>query len=354
MNGRRHSHPTLADVAAEAGVSLSTASRALRADSPVREATRRRVQAAARRLGYEPNRMARSLRMRASSFAGVIVPDIGVGFYARTLKGAQDALERAGYEVILMNTERQASREAAALRTLLAHRVHGVLLATSGGFADAPRVPVVFFDNLVEGAGAGHVAYANREGMTLLVDHLVGHGHDRIGYVGGPPRFTSGVERLDGFRRAMSAAGRTVLPEYVRFGDEAWSVESGKETARGLLTLTPRPTGLVAGSDTLAVGAFHAAREAGLNVPDDLAVVSFDDPFFADILDPPITALARNDRELGELAASLLLHAIETGKLGPPTEVRLPVELIVRRSCGCSVDREAGLAPRDDGRNTSV
>ena len=106
-------HPTLAEVAAAARVSLSTASRALRADSPVSEVTRRRVQSAARRLGYEPNQLARSLRTRTSFFAGVIVPDIGVGFYARVLKGAQDALERAGYQVIVMNTDREPAREAA-------------------------------------------------------------------------------------------------------------------------------------------------------------------------------------------------------------------------------------------------
>jgi LacI family transcriptional regulator len=334
MSTRSRGHPTLADVAAAAGVSLSTASRALRTDSPVSEATRRRVQGAARRLGYEPNQLARSLRTRASFFAGVIVPDIGVGFYARALKGAQDALERAGYQVIVMNTERQAKREAAALRTLLAHRVHGILLATSGGFSDSRRVPVVFFDNLVKGAGAGHVARANREGMTLLVDHLVEHGHERIGYVGAPPQFTSGIERLDGFRAALAAAGLPSSAERVALGDDVWSVESARKATLELFSLRARPTGLVAASDTLAVGAIQAARAAGLRVPEDLAVVSFDDPFFGDLLDPPITALARSERHLGELAASLLLHAIETRRFGPPTEVRLPVELIVRGSCG--------------------
>ena len=328
-------HATLADVAAAAGVSLSTASRALRDGSPVSDGSRRRVRAAARRLGYEPNQLARSLRTQASFFAGVIVPDIAIGFYARTLKGAQDALERAGYQVLVMNTERQAEREAAALRTLLSHRVRGVLLATSGGFERELPVPVVFFDNLVEGAGAGSVARANREGAALVVEHLVWHGHERIAYLGAPPSFTSGVERLAGFRAAMAAAGRDVPADHVALGDESWSVESGRAATRSLLALTPRPTALVAASDTLAVGAIQAVREAGLRVPDDLAVISFDDPFFADLLDPPITALSRTEHELGELAASLLLHAIESDRAGPPTEVRLPSELIVRRSCGC-------------------
>jgi DNA-binding LacI/PurR family transcriptional regulator len=332
-------HPTLADVAAEAAVSVSTASRALRETGSVSEETRRRVRSAARRVGYEPNRFARSLRTRSSNFIGLIVPDIAIGFYARVVKGAQDALERAGYQVLVMNTEREAEREAEALRTLAAHRVHGVLLATSGGFDGSPRVPVVLFDNLVEGAGAGHVARANREGVAVIVEHLVGHGHERIAYVGAPPLFTSGIERLDGFHAALKAAGLTGPPEYVGLGDDVWSVASGREATSELLAIVPRPTALVAASDTLAVGAIQATRDAGLRVPDDLAVISFDDPFFADLLDPPMTALARNERELGELAASLLLHAVHTGRVGPPTEVRLPVELIIRRSCGCPLSR---------------
>src|SRR5438270_3003922 len=117
--------PRLADVAAQAGVSLSTASRALHASDLVKPATRRRVEAAARRLGYEPNRIACSLRTRSSTLVGMIVPDVGIGFYARTVKGAQNVLERAGYNVLVMNTERAPEREAAALRTLLAHRDDG-------------------------------------------------------------------------------------------------------------------------------------------------------------------------------------------------------------------------------------
>jgi LacI family transcriptional regulator len=334
---RTSSDPILADVATEAGVSLSTASRALRDSGSVSEEARRRVRRAARRLGYEPNRLARSLRTRSSNFVGLIVPDIAVGFYARVVKGAQDALEQAGYQVLVMSTERKAAREADALRTLASHRVHGILLATSGGFDPSPRVPVVFFDNLVAGAGAGHVARANREGMRVIVEHLAEHGHERIGYLGAPPLLTSGSERLDGFHEAMVASGFAVSRDHVVLGDEAWSVQSGRQATAKLLALAARPTALVAASDTLAVGAIHAARDAGACVPGDLALISFDDPFFGDLLDPPITALARNERQLGELAASLLLHAIQTGRVGPPSVVRLPEELIVRRSCGCPV-----------------
>jgi LacI family transcriptional regulator, galactose operon repressor len=330
-----HRHPVLTDVAQAAGVSPSTASRALR-DSPlVNDRTRRRVKSVARRLGYEPDRVARSLRTRSSTLIGVIVPDIGTGFYARVVRGAQDTLERAGLQVVVMSTHRDPARESAALRTLLAHRVGGVLLATSGGFDETPRIPIVFFDNLVAGAGVANVARANHEGTGLLVEHLADHGHSRIAYIGGPPLLTSGIERADGFTEAIRKRGLPDGREYRVFGDEAWSANSGGECMRRLLELPVPPTAVVAASDTFSLGAIGALRDAGRTVPGDIAVVSFDDPFFGDLLDPPMTAIRRNDEELGELSASLLLHALETGGLGPPTEVRLPVELVVRRSCGC-------------------
>src|SRR5262249_17805722 len=152
--------PTLADVAAAAAVSTPTASRALRGSPLVGEPTRRRVQEAAGGLGFEPNRLARSLRTRSSMLVGVVVPDVAVAFYAAALKGAQDVLERAGYGVLVMNTERDRAREAESLRTLRAHRVDGLLVATSGGYT-TDATPVVFFDHV--GPGASSVAPANRE-----------------------------------------------------------------------------------------------------------------------------------------------------------------------------------------------
>jgi LacI family transcriptional regulator len=331
----RRRHPTLVDVARLANVAPSTASRALQESPLITEATKRRVRAAARRVGYEPNRIARSLRTRSANFVGVVVPDIGVGFYSRVVKGAGDVLEKAGYQVLVMNTEREPERERAALQTLLEHRVDGILLATSGSFALAPRVPIVFFDNLVPSVGVANVARANRDGMRLLVDHLVEHGHSRIAYIGGPPASTSGTERLDGFRLALDRHGLAQTPGFVRLGDAEWSSRSGGAEMEALLALAPQPTAVVTSSDTLALGAMQACRHAGLRLPDDMALVSFDDPFFGELLDPPMTALVRKDREIGELAASLILHALEVGAWGPPTEVRLPVELVVRRSCGC-------------------
>jgi len=327
-------HPTIVDVARAAEVAPSTASRALHESPRISEETKRRVRAAALELGYQPNRLARSLRT-SSHFIGIVVPDIGIGFYSRFVKGAQDAFETAGHQVLLMNTNREAGREHAAVGTLLEHRVAGMLLATSAQSEPEPRVPTVFFDNLVPNVGVANVAHANREGMTLLVEHLAWHGHSRIAYIGGPPTLTSGSERLDGFRATVRRLGLDRRKAYVELGDASWSPASGAGAMRRLLALTEPPTAVVTSGDTLALGAMSACRDAGLRLPDDLALASFDDPFFGELLDPPVTALARTDTEMGRLSASLLLHALATDALGPPTEVRTPVELVVRRSCGC-------------------
>lgn len=326
-------HATIVDVARVANVAPSTASRALSESPRISDSTKRRVRAAARSLGYQPNRIAQSLRLRSGNFVGIVVPDIGVDFYSRFVKGAQDVLQNAGRQVLVLNTEREAEREAAALRTLVEHRVAGLLLATSGGSAPQPRVPTVFFDNLAPGRGAAHVACANRDGVGILVEHLAGHGHTRIAYIGGPPTLTSGSERLEGFLQATARLG--LDGDAVELADAAWSTGSAAAAMERLLTRGRPPTAVVTSGDTLVLGAMSACRAAGLRLPDDMALVSFDDPAFGDLLDPPVTALARSDAAMGKLAASLLLHALDTGTLGPPTEVRLPVELVVRRSCGC-------------------
>jgi LacI family transcriptional regulator len=337
--------PTLADVAAAAGVSRATASRALSDNPNVNSDTRERVWQAARRLAFEPNHMARSLRTRSSQLVGMLLPDVAVASYASMLDGAQGVLEPAGYQVLVMNTGRRAEREQSALRTLYARHVDGMLVATSGGFVEGDA-PVVFFDHVLAGRGLGFTAADNHGGISTLVRHLVQvHGHERIAYIGAPleaspggPRLEHGsaTERLEAFRFAMGTLRLPVVPEYLVAGDHAWSDVSGGEAARALMELPEPPTAIVAASDTLALGSLRALRRARRGVPADVALVCFDDPLDGDLLDPPITALGRHYRELGELAAGILLEALRGASNGTPAEIRVPLELVVRSSCGCS------------------
>jgi len=337
---------TLADVAAAAGVSQATASRALAGSPRVNARTRERVWSIADRLGFEPNRAARSLRRGRTSAVGLVVPDVAVAFYAAALKAAQEVLEAAGYHVLVVNTARAARRERAALRTLRSHQVDGLIVATSGGYEDM-GVPAVFLDSLPPELGEGAVALANEDGIARLVRHLVElHGHERVAYVGPPDQagpgeeplvHSTGRERLEGFRRAIGAAGLALPPEHVRLSDPACSERVARALARELLAGPARPSAIVAGADTLALGVLEGARDREVRVPDELAVVSFDEPPYADLLDPPVTSLDRHDSELGRLAAQRLLAAFEGVPLPPdaPPVTRVPLALKVRRSCGC-------------------
>jgi DNA-binding LacI/PurR family transcriptional regulator len=330
--------PTLVDVAKLAQVAPSTASRALKESPRISEATRLRVRAAARGLGYQPNRIAQSLRAKTTPFVGIVVPDIGITFYSRFVKGAQEVLEEAGYQALVMNTEREAGHEEVALRTLEGHQVTGILLATSRPKSDEPQISTVYFDSLAGDRGLAQIALANGQGMELLVGHLAEHGHDLIAYIGGPPTFTSGQERLAGFRAAIARHGARVDDAYVEIADATWSSDSAAAAMTRLLALAEPPTAVVASGDTLAMGAVAACRAAGRRVPGDIALVAFDDPVFGPLVDPPVTALRRSDYELGREAAKLLLEGLN-GAVSTPS-VRLPVELVVRRSCGCFVESE--------------
>jgi DNA-binding LacI/PurR family transcriptional regulator len=349
----RRTRPTLADVAAAVGVSQATASRAL-AESPlVNENTRRRVWEAAERLRFEPNRLARSLRRGATMAVGVVLPDVASAFYAAALKGAQDSLEAAGYHVLVLNTGRAAAREREALRTLRAHQVDGLLVATSGGYEDI-GVPTVFFDNVPELRGAGAVAIDNELGVRLLVEHLaVSHGHRRIAYMGPPeaPGIGSGGllqgvgrERLEAFRSAVGRAGLALPPEYVRTSDPVDFETDARAAARELMALERPPTAIVGGADALATGLLRGLRETGRRVPEDVALVSFDEPVSADLLQPPMTSLDRHDRDLGRVAAEALLRSL-AGEDAPGGIVRLGVGLSVRRSCGCDLQTFASVQP---------
>jgi LacI family transcriptional regulator len=327
---------TLADVARLAGVSSSTASRALNGLGQFTPETRAAVLAAAEELGFEPSPLARSLRTQRTHTIGFVVPDVSSPFYAAVLQGAQRTLEREGYRVMLMDSEQEESRELAALRTLLMHQVDGLLVSTTGvsreDFESAlsiRRAPCVFFDTELEGVGEGVVLLDNREGMRLLVRHLVAHhGHVSIAVLAGPQRETSAIERLQAFRE--EAIAQSVYSEdLVRIC--RWTHESGREQA---IEVIEDVTAVVACSAELAVGCLAACRDLGLAVPDDVALVSFDDPYFAPLLEPALTAIAYEPAELGRVAATLLLDRIGSDET-ERNEVRLPVRLVVRRSCGC-------------------
>jgi LacI family transcriptional regulator len=336
---RKRRSATLADVAASAGVSASTASRAINGRGELSEATRAAVIETAARLGFQPSPLARSLRTRRTYTVGVVVPDVASPFYAASLKGAQNVLEGAGYRVMLMDSEQSVESELGALRTLVNHQADGLLVATAGVDAsifadvvDGTGTPCVFFDSVLDGAGAGSVTLENAAGIEVLVEHLRGHGHSRIALIAGSQQETSGRERLEAFVAAARRTGADSSRELVRPGP--WTQSAGVEATHALLELDPRPTAVLASSAELALGCLSACRERGVPLPGEIALVSFDDPYFGALLEPSLTAVGYDPMDVGRAAASLLVGAMRNEDT-ERREVRVPVTLVRRRSCGC-------------------
>ena len=336
----------LSDVARRANVSTSTASRALNGIGELSDDTRAAVLRAAEELDFRPSPVARSLRTRRSHTVGLVVPTVAHAFYAAVTTGAQAVLEEQGYRLILIDSGEDPATVKGAVRTLLDHEVDGLLVSTAPFGAHEfnallERTPCVFIDELAPGAGAGNVALENGRGVELLVEHLAEHGHKRIAFLGGPEDRTSGHERYEGFVTGMGNRGLKLDAQLVK--ECEWTIASGYERTAELLDAGPRPTALVTASGELALGALAAARRARISIPEELALAAFDDLYFAPLLEPSLTAIAYDATAIGREAAQLLLGVVGEGA-ATPNEVRIDVNLVRRRSCGCDYDPSADLA----------
>jgi LacI family transcriptional regulator len=337
---------TIREVAERSGVSVSTVSRVFNGYGDVSAATKERVLATARSLDYAPSAAARTLVRRRSQLIGIVLftgrehPDIGHPFFQDVLVGVKHGIGSHGYDVLLFATEQPAADGNGAhsfLGRARHHHVDGIVLM--GVDRDDPEVeklveadiPLVGVDLDVAGARATHVTSDNVGGARLAVRHLHSLGHRRIATVAGPQDHKPGADRMVGFRAELQALGFESHPEYEQVGD--WYTASGERAMKALLALPEPPTAVFAAADLMAVGAMKAARDAGLDVPGDLAVVGYDDIQLASLLNPALTTIHQDKVGLGRAAARALLEQIENPEL-TPAALTLPVELIVRASCG--------------------
>jgi LacI family transcriptional regulator len=329
---------TIRDVAAKAGVSINTVSRVLNDRPDVNEATRSRVRAAITELGYRPNSLARSLIRRTSRTIGLVVTDCTNPNSARQIRVVQQAMSRAGYAVLIFDTQEDGEQERAALELLEENMVDGIIITPVGSndggdlASLSQRVPVVLLNREVDGRDTFDVVLNdNAAGAQAAVEHLISLGHSRIGYVTASTGASTVNGRLLGYRRALEAAG-------IKF-DESLIVrtqidtESAAEATANLLQTDRPPTAILAYNDLMALGVFAALSRARLRVPDDIALVGYDDIVYAPYLQVPLTTVRQQTQEMGEAASSLLLERLN-GAEGVPKRVVLQPELIVRRSSG--------------------
>lgn len=335
---------TLRDVGRRAGVSAMTVSRVINGRAGVDAETQRRVEEAIAALDYVPNRIARGLLSQKTQTIGLIVPDVVNPFFAPVVRGAETAARRAGYRVLLCNSEGDLRLEREYIEDLVAHRVEGLLLAPAN---DQSRhsifpllrgdFPLVLLDRSLPDSDCDLVVSDSATGARRLTEHLIGVGHRSIAHLTDADDTSTGRDRLRGYREALAAAGIALRDELV-FRTTVDKL-GGYRAAQEVLALDPRPTAIFAVNNMTAVGAMEALRERGLAVPDDMALVCFDDVEHLAVLSPFLTVIDQPAETLGGLGAQLLLERI-AGKAGPRSRrIVLQTDLIVRRSCGCETPR---------------
>jgi LacI family transcriptional regulator len=344
---------TLRDVAAAARVHPATASRALNPETRilVSEDTARRVSAAAAKLGYQPNPVARSLRTRRSHTVGVLIPDLNNPLFPPIVRGLEDKLAAAGYVALIGNTDADASRERLIFEQMRARHVDGFVLATATlhdrllAEAAAADLPVVLMNRLSQDYSFPSVSVDNEQGARMAISHLARLGHTRIAHIAGPQEASTGVSRLRGFREGMAAHGLEVREDLITYAGR-YTVEEGTRCAQELLAVQGGFTAVAAANDMLAVGCYAALDDVGLQCPDDISVIGFNDMPFIDRLRPPLTTVRFPHYQLGTEAAQLLLERI--GEREAPVKILyLAPELIVRKSAAAP----GGSAAQPSGEN---
>lgn len=332
---------TIKDVAREAGVSIATASRALNRTDLVALETRRRVREVATRLHYTPHGGARSLITRRTHIIGVLLPDLYGEFFSEVIRGIDQMAQREGYQCIVSSARHRGPTLEVALRAMRG-RVDGLVLMSPEFTGELSQrtlpsgFPVVLLNCPPSETPHDSLTVENYEGAYSMVRHLAGLGHRRIAIVTGAPGNFDADERLRGYRAALRDVGIAPAPELVIPGD--FSEAAGVAAARALLALPAPPTALFAANDGMAIGALAALRDAGLRVPEDMAIGGFDDIPMARYVDPPLTSVHVDISALGERAVAALLAVLRHPGRHDFLRETAPTTLVVRRSCGARIN----------------
>jgi LacI family transcriptional regulator len=327
--------PTITDVAKHAGVSVATAGRVLSGQGYAGKETRQRVLEAADELGYVPNRIARSLRLRQTKMLGLLIADVENSFYSTIARNVESVAKENGYQVVLCNSSDDPSIERDSLKLLEELRVDGVIITPT------PRnrrwleqlreqdIVIVQIDRQVDRLHADAILVDNERASADAVSHLISSGHKQIGIVTGPLDVTTAKLRLAGYRRAMEEHGIPVRPELIIAG--SFRRDEAIKEADGLLSAEQPPTAIFAANNILAEAVLMALADMGLTVPADMSLVAFDDTPWMSMVNPRLTAVRQPVADMARSATELLLRRLRNGP-GEPTTVLFNAELVVRGS----------------------
>ncbi len=339
---------TIRDVAKKAGVSPITVSRVVNNSDYVSDKTRARVEQAIEELGYIPNMLGPSLRFKQTNTLALVLTDITNPFFTTVARGAEDAASESQYNLILGNTDESQEKQEQYIQMLLRRQTDGVLLVPASSTPQAvellqkQKVPTVILDRNLPDVDIDIVRADSEEGAYQATRHLIEIGHTDIALLNGPEDVSTAKDRALGFCRALEEAHRVCPPEFIQWGK--FTQKSGYDATKRLLESDSRPTALFAGNNFIAIGAMIALNEAGCRVPEDMAVVAFDDLPAALTIEPFFTAVVQPAYEMGFQAAQLLISRLTGEREEGCVEIVLPPQLVIRRSTGAekgSVDEQS-------------
>ena len=330
---------TIKEVAQLAGVSIATVSRVFNDSAPVEQSTRQRVREAALRLHYVPHAVGRSLSTQRTDAIGLLLPDLFGEFFSEVIRGCDQTAQKHHYHLLVSSSHSNRAEIEGALR-MMRGRVDGLVIMSPHIDAQAlnanlpQSLPVVLLDCYVEGDTVDSITIDNQGGAYQMVKHLFGHGYRRIAIIKGTEHNYDAEQRLDGYRAALEEFGGDRGDGLEQAGN--FSEASGYDAAKRLLALSRRPRAVFAANDAMAIGALSALREAGVQVPGDVALVGFDDIPIDAYLTPPLTSVHVGVDYLGALAIQSVLRAIREKNNHRKQQSVIATTLSVRQSCGCS------------------
>lgn len=338
----------LEDIAKATGFSISTVSRVLSNSSyPVNTNTRKKILEAAKIMEYKPNLSARSLRTDRSNTIGIIVDDLLSPFTPPIVRGIQDYLSEHDYLSLIINSEWNPELEQKAINTLLGRPVDGIIFVESSHLAvsdilESSNKPYVFVHRLFGTPIKNSVVPDDEYGASLAVNHLIKLGRRRIAYINGPENWHNSKKRLAGYKKELVANQIEFDLDLLQPGD--WEIEGGYKAVKNLLGLDHLPDGIFSANDLMALGAIQAIEDGGLNVPNDIAVVGYDNRSFTSIVRPRITTVSMPVLEMGRVAAEMLLNQIGGGSRDLD-EVKIRGQIFVRETCGADESQRTPEEP---------
>jgi LacI family transcriptional regulator len=329
---------TVKDVAKEAGVSVATVSKILNYPDYSKGETREKVLAAVKRLNYQPNHAARSMVNKKTGMIALIIPDVRNPFFTEVARGVEDAAHKNNYRVMLCNTDEDLLKQQNYLQALQGRIVDGLIIAVASDDSrqlkklDRRQLPFVLIDRECRNLRTDAVIVDNRDGALQAVRHLLGNGRRRVGFISGKQDTQTGRERCRGYQEALSDAGVELDREIIKDGQ--FSTEGGYQAAQSLLALEARPDALFIANNAMTIGAIRALNEAGIRMPEEMALVCFDDSEWAEFFTPALTVVRQPTYTMGNLAGELLFQRLAEIKPSELKEIVLKPELVVRKSCG--------------------